>query len=181
MSYQIKLATIDNAKDIKRIYEHYIINTCYTFEYDVPTKEDFEQRISDTLKLFPYLVYELDGKVVGYAYAGKQAVRAAYGFNATVSVYVDKDYMGQKIGSRLYNELFRILKLQHYVNLYAVITGINHGSIAMHKKMGFETFAIYKNTGYKHEKWMDVVWMDKVINSHDIPPKKVIDFKDLVL
>ena len=179
MTHKIEIAKKENSTDIKNIYSHYILNTTFSFEYVVPTRLEFEKRITNTLNFFPYLVYKIDGQIVGYAYAGKHAERAAYGYNATISVYVDKSFTGKKIGVRLYNSVLEILALQNIINVYAIISGGNNHSIAMHEKIGFENVATFKNTGYKNGQWIDLVWLQKTLNTYSTPPKEVVNFNNI--
>ena len=85
----IRNATIDDANQLLEIYAYYVKNTAISFEYDVPSLEEFRTRIDSTLKKYPYLVLEEDGMIQGYAYAGAFIERAAYGHSCEVSIYVD--------------------------------------------------------------------------------------------
>lgn len=175
----MRIATIKDAKQISDIYKYYVEHTTATFEYIAPTPEDFEGRISSTLEKYPYLVYEVDGKIAGYAYAATHMVRAAYSWNAVMSVYVDGKYHKQGIGTKLYNELICILIKQNIKNVYGCITSGNDISISMHEKMGFVINATFHNSGFKNGKWMDVTWMEKQISAYDIPPKPFTPFPEL--
>ena len=87
----IRDVTVDDAKRLSEIYSYYVENTAVSFEYDAPTEEEFRGRIVKTTVKFPYLVCEIDGKVVGYVYAGEYSARTAYSWTATTSIYLDKD------------------------------------------------------------------------------------------
>ena len=93
-----------------------------TFEYDVPTFVEFKERIKNTLLEYPYIVCEYKNEILGYAYAHKVWMRAAYQWDAELSVYIDKDYTGNGLGKKLYKILIEILKLQNVVNLYGCLT-----------------------------------------------------------
>lgn len=175
----VREASLEDASRILEIYAPYIKETTITFEYEVPTVDAFEQRMKGVMKRYPWLVCEEDGVIVGYAYADTYGVRAAYDWCVDMSIYVDKSCRGKGVGGCLYQALLAILKEMHVLNLYSVITGENQNSIAFHKKQGFETFAVYKNSGYKFDRWLDVVWMVKTLGKHENPPKPVIWAPDL--
>ena len=88
----IRTATANDAEAILNIYAYYVENTAITFEYDVPTLEEFTQRIENTLKKYPYLVAEKDGEILGYAYAGVFKDRAAYDWSAETTIYLKDRY-----------------------------------------------------------------------------------------
>ena len=162
---QVRMATIQDAKEILDIYAYYIQNTTTTFEYTVPTIGEFTGRIAEILEKYPYLVYEENGRILGYAYAHQFMVRAASRWGAELSVYLAKEAKGKGIGKRLYQILTDILKMQHVVKLYGCVEGSNQNSIALHERMGFCQVAIFQNCGYKHGKWLDLIWLEKTIGN----------------
>lgn len=164
---KIRLATTNDTKEILDIYAPYIINTAISFEQVVPVFDEFEKRISDTIDLFPYLVYEEDGVILGYAYAGKHAARHAYLYSVNVSVYVDENAQGKGIGRILYNKLFEILTQQGYYTAFSAITSENEKSVAMHKTFGFEQVGYFKKAGYKFNRWLDLIWLQKELNDYN--------------
>ena len=148
------------------IYAYYVKNTAITFEYDVPTKETFEQRISNILEKYPYLVAELDEKIVGYAYAGEFKSRDAYKWNVETSIYVHKDYRRMGIGNALYEELENILRAQNVLNMNACIAYpavedeyLTKDSVSFHSKLGFSLVGEFQRSGYKFNRWYNMVWM----------------------
>lgn len=172
----IRPVQIQDTKAILDIYAPYILNSAFTFETTVPSEQEFAERINTYTQKYPWLIAEDDGKIIGYAYAGKHRDREAYQWCVESSVYVLDEYHGKGIAHHLYNRLFELLKQFGYINVYAAITLPNSKSISFHTKMGFEHFTTFKNIGYKLGKWHDVAWMVKVINEHaDDPgaPKKV--------
>lgn len=175
----IREASIKDASRILEIYAPYIRETTYSFEYKVPTLQEFEARMAGIMKRYPFLVCEEEGGIIGYAYADTYGIRAAYDWCADLSIYVDKNHRGKGIGARLYRKLFAILKEMHLQNLYAVITGENNVSVCFHEKLGFEIFAVYPKSGYKFGKWLDVIWMQICLGEHENPPKSVIWAPDL--
>ena len=148
---EIRVATVEDAEAIQKIYAPYVEKTAITFDYDVPSMDDFRQRIADTLKEYPYLVAVEQGKVVGYAYAGSLFSRAAYSHLAEVSIYLDEEWHRQGIGKRLYQELENRLIRQNIFVLYACVTdaereddeNVTDTSIRFHEKMGYALVGRY--------------------------------------
>ena len=167
---KIRMARKEDAKAILSIYAPYILNTTITFEYDVPSLDEFEKRIVDTLLFYPYLVCEIDEKIVGYAYAGPFKGRKAYQFSCEVSVYVDDKMHHRGVGKALYEDLEKLLKCMHIQNVNACITYPNDRSIAFHKACGYTLNAHFHKCGYKFDHWCDMVWMEKFIGEHEEYP-----------
>ncbi len=160
----------DDAERLVQIYEYYVLNTAVSFEYDVPTVGEFRKRINDTRAKYPYLVCVEDNVIVGYAYAGLYSSREAYAWTVTASIYVDKDYRRQGVGSLLYAELEKRLKVQGIVNILAGIAYsdtedkyLTHDSCNFHKKEGYCKVAHMDSIGKKFDRWYDLVWMQKKI------------------
>lgn len=177
----VRMAKVEDAKDLLNIYEYYVTNTPITFEYDVPTIEEFKNRIETTLKRYPYIVAEENGKIYGYAYAGAFKCRRAYDWSVETSIYVQYENSSKGVGTLLYNELERLLKMQNIINVNACITYPNEKSQEFHKKFGYKTVAQFTKCGYKFNTWHDIIWMEKFIEKHHIPPKDVILFSQLNL
>ncbi|MBK5200754.1 MAG: N-acetyltransferase [Spirochaetaceae bacterium] len=167
----IRLMKITDAPTILSIYKPYIEETSITFECTTPTLKDFTQRIKNISSFYPYLVYEFNNKVIGYAYAGKIREREAYQWDAELSIYLDNQYLHKGIGKILYMALLDILKLQNIYNVYGVITQPNERSVKLHEDLGFNKLGVFHNTGYKFNSWHDVIWLEKKINDFIIPPK----------
>jgi phosphinothricin acetyltransferase len=176
MSGTIRVATKDDAAGMLNIYAPFILNSGITQETEVPTVEDFQQRIILNLEERPWLVCEINNQVAGYAYAGKHRDRKGYQWCTEPSVYISEKHFGLGIANGLYTALFNILKLQGYVNAYAVITLPNDRSIAFHKKFGFDYLTTYKKIGYKLGQWHDVGWMQYEVNPHKEDPVDPIKF-----
>jgi len=166
---QIVRAQPSDAHAILSIYAPYIMLTAATFEVDVPHWDDFGKRIEQISGEFPYLLLFADGELVGYAYAHKQAERAAFAWNAELSIYLRMDRRDKGLGGPLYELLIDLLAMQGYVNVYGVITGGNMGSIRMHERLGFSEVGCHKKTGYKFGEWYDTVWMHKRIGGDGVP------------
>lgn len=169
----IRNATTADAADILKIYSYYVENTAITFEYDVPTLEEFAGRIEKTLKRYPYLVILCDGKIMGYAYAGTFKDRAAYDWSVETTVYLAHDAVKCGLGKRLYLALEEALKQQGIINLYACIGHpieedeyLTKNSAQFHEHLGYETVGHFHKCGYKFGRWYDMIWMEKIIGDH---------------
>ena len=174
MRGKIRLANPSDAEAILKIYAPYIEKTAITFEYAVPSTEDFSKRIENTLKKYPWLVYEEDEKILGYAYGGPEYTREAYQWTVGTSVYISEEAKGKGIGSALYEKILDILEKQNFCLCYARINDDNEASIKMHEKFGFKTIGIRRNCGYKFEKWHGIIVMEKQLNDFSVPPKDII-------
>ena len=160
----IRLAKRSDAAALLAIYAPYVENTAITFEYEVPTIEDFANLIEKTLGKHPYLVAEEDGLILGYAYASTYYARAAYDWAVELSVYVSQDARGKRVGSKLYDELEGLLDQMGYMHFLACISLPNEDSLAFHAKRGYQQVAHFPKIGYKFERWHDIVWLQKSLD-----------------
>ncbi len=172
----IRLATPTDATAILAIYTPYIRNTSITFETSVPAVADFANRIRLYLEDWPWLVYENEGKVVGYAYASRYRERVAYQWSVECSVYVHEDHFRSGIARALYKALLSLLKQQGFTTVYAVINLPNDRSVALHEHMGFRYFATYEKVGYKLGQWKNVGWWQLQLNEYVDEPAIPIKF-----
>lgn len=157
----IRIATPEDAFAIQNIYRYYVDNTAITFELEVPSVKEFQERITKTLERYPYLVAEEEGEVIAYA----------YDWSVEMSVYVQRGIHGKGVGTALYEKMEELLKKQNIVNLFACITHPNAESEAFHAARGYEKKAHFEQCGYKLGKWWDIVWMQKVIASNEGKPE----------
>ena len=164
---EIRVVKIEDAKAIRDIYAPYVLNTTITFEYEVPTIEEMENRIKKTIEHYPYLVAVINDKVVGYAYASTFKGRRAYDWACELSIYVDMNVRGQGVGKCLYNELFQYLNLMNMKGLYACLGYPNEASEKFHQSFGFKTIGHFQKCGYKFNQWIDMIWMEKHIGDFD--------------
>ena len=172
----IRLATQADIPAILDIYGPYILNTAISFEYSVPTLEEFTLRFRSITAQFPWLVWEEKGKVLGYAYGSLPFGREAYRWCASGSIYLAPEAQGKGIGRKLYNALEAVLTAQGYRKIYAIITSDNPGSLRFHEKLGYRFVGEFPDCGVKFSKLYSVVWMEKTLNSGEIPqffPKPV--------
>ena len=167
----IRLAKPLDAAALLAIYAPYVENTAITFEYEVPTIEDFGNRIEKTLEKYPYLVAEENGALLGYAYASTYYTRAAYDWAVELSVYVSQDARGKGVGSKLYDELEDLLDQMGYMHFLACISLPNEDSITFHTKRGYQQVAHFPKIGYKFERWHDIVWLQKSLDKQAAPIK----------
>ena len=179
MAKMIRIATKHDAAGMLDIYAPFILNSGITQETEVPSVEDFQKRVIANLEERPWLVCEVDKEIAGYAYAGKHRDRKGYQWCTEPSVYIAEKFYGDGIANALYRALFDILKLQGYVNAYAVITLPNDRSVTFHRKFGFEFFTTYKKIGYKLGQWHDVGWMQYEVNPHKEEPADPIKFSEI--
>lgn len=170
----IRSATIEDAKYILAIYSYYIKNTAISFEYDVPSLADFQERIAHTLKRYPYLILEEKGVIRGYAYAGIFKDRAAYNHCCEVSIYVNRHSKGRGYGRMLYEALETELKKRGILNLYACIADpiiedeyLTRNSEYFHQHLGYAKVGQFRNCGYKFNRWYNMIWMEKIIGNHN--------------
>jgi len=175
----LRLAKPADAEGILKIYASYVTDTAISFEYDVPSKDEFAKRIENISKKYPYLVCELDGEIVGFAYASSFKGRTAYMWNAELSIYIENKCCRLGLGHSFYSALIEILKLQNIQTVYGGVTVPNEGSEWLHKSMGFEVVGVYKKNGFKLGKWHDVAWFAKHIGTHITPPRAIVPITEL--
>jgi phosphinothricin acetyltransferase len=170
--HSIRPATREDAQAILDIYSPYIDTTSLTFETDQPSLESFAERITNYLHLWPWLVYEQDGIIAGYAYGSRYRERTGYQWCVETSVYVKENLQRKGIATQLYRSLMTILQLQGYRNVYAVVNLPNEKSIRLHEACGFTYLTTYQNVGYKLGQWKHVGWWQLQLNdySHDPAP-----------
>ena len=165
----IRAATEADVPAMLDIYAPYILTTTITFEYDVPCRRTFLQRFYDITAQFPWLVWEEDGKVLGYAYASAPFSRPAYAWCAEPSIYLAQDARGRGIGKKLYAALEAILKDQGYQVLFALITEENAASLRFHERQGYTFLAKFSDCGFKFDRCLGVTWMEKRLSMVKIP------------
>ena len=153
-----------DAQEICEIYNYYILNSVITFEESEVDPEEMRKRITEVTKKYPWIVNEEEGKINGYAYAGRWKERSAYRYSVENTVYVHKDHSGKGIGREL---LLRLISDLKDTGIHSVIAGIalpNDASIALHEKTGFIKCGILKEVGYKMGRWVDVGYWIKILN-----------------
>ena len=174
----IRLARPGDVDALLAIYAPYL-STTVTFEYVVPSREEFARRIADVQARFPYLVLEDQGRLLGYTYAHPEREWKAYQWNAELSIYLAPAAVGKGYGRRLYQALLDLLSLQGVRTVYGVVTSPNPASEALQKSLGFRLIGVHKNTGYKAGQWRDVLWFEKSLAPYDADPQPVLPFCQL--
>ncbi len=167
---RIRLATPADGPALAEIYRPAVTDCSTSFELDAPDGAEMARRATKCMERTPWLVYERDGQVVGYAYGGLHRERAAYQWSAEVSAYVHHGAHRRGLGRALYTSLFAVLVMQGYRNAYAGITLPNDASLRLHAAVGFTQVGVYRGIGYKHGAWHDVAWFERVLAPRDIDP-----------
>lgn len=160
----LRQATTADASAIAAIYNHYVLNSSFTFEEQAVSHEQMAERIGQVIADgLPWLVLVKNGELLGYAYATKWRVRSAYRFSVESTVYVKDGISGKGLGSQLYQQLMTELKA---LGLHLVIAGItlpNEKSVALHEKFGFEKCGQFHQVGFKFDQWRDVGYWQKLL------------------
>jgi len=170
----IRDAKVEDAAALLEIYAPYVTDTAVTFEYEVPSVAEFARRISEISAKYPYLVAEISGKPVAYAYAHQFQSRAAYQWAVESSIYVDKECRQCGIGSQLHETLRKRLQRQGILNMNACIAYptehndpyLTFDSVRFHERMGFTKVAHFHKCGKKFGRWYDMIWMELLIGEH---------------
>ncbi len=170
---RIRVASENDAEAILAIYAPYVIKTAITFEYEVPTLEEFRGRIHNTLQKYPYLVAEQDGKILGYAYVSPFKERAAYDWAVETSIYVDETLQHSGVGGKLNRVLEAVCKAMGILNMEACIgvpevedEHLTRNSVEYHTHIGYRLVGEFYKCGYKFGRWYNMVWMEKMIGEH---------------
>lgn len=170
---KIRIATIKDAEKLLEIYAPYVEQTAITFEYDVPSIEEFANRIGKVLRKYPYLVAEQEGKLLGYAYVGSFYEREAYNWAVETSIYVAQEEKQKGIGGKLHTALENILNEQGILNMNACIAypqeedeHLTRNSVDFHAHLGYRFVGEFQKCGYKFGRWYNMVWMEKHIGEH---------------
>lgn len=174
----IRFACLNDVPALLGIYAQYI-NTPITFECTLPSEAEYAQRMQSILPCYPYLVCGEEGCIAGYAYAHRQKERAAYQWNAELSVYLDPAHTSKGMGKALYSVLIKLLALQGIKTVYGVVTVPNQKSEQLHESMGFTRLGTCHSTGYKLGTWHDVAWFEKQIAPYDVKPEAIIPIQQV--
>jgi L-amino acid N-acyltransferase YncA len=169
-----RTASLADAQEMLEIYRPYVLETPISFETEAPSLEEFQRRVSEKIGKFPWLVCEMENKIVGYAYAGPFRARSAYDWSVESSVYIRRGFHGKGLGKALYEKLLSILKDQGVVNVIGGMTMPNEASLKLHEHFGFTQVAQIKNAGFKMGRWWDVgYWqlqLQKPLVPHPLRP-----------
>lgn len=161
----IRDAAPEDMAQVAAIYGHHVLHGLATFEEVPPDEAEMRSRFEAVRKAgLPYLVYEEDGQIVGYAYAGPYRLRSAYRLTIENSVYVRDGYAGRGIGRALLTELIERCTAGPWKQMVAVIgDSENHASIGLHRALGFRMVGTLEKVGYKFNRWVDTVLMQRAL------------------
>ncbi len=147
---------IKDTKALLDIYNYYVLNTIVTFDIEPLSLETFTKKLTHINAKYPFIVFEVNDDVIGYAYGSKWRPKPAYNRTVESTVYVKYGEHGKQIGSKLYTELLSLLKQENYHVVLGGLTLPNEASVKLHEKFGFKQVAHFKAVGRKFEKWLDV-------------------------
>ena len=169
----MRIVKLSDIPQLLRIYSYYVLHTAITFEYEVPSEKEFENRIQNILKRYPYLVYEENNTIKGYAYASVFKGRKAYDWSVETTIYVRQDCKRQGVGRRLYENLETALQSMGILNMNACIASpatldahLTDDSYHFHRRMGFTLVGRFHKSGYKLGTWYGMIWMERMIGAH---------------
>ena len=183
----IRDATVNDIESLLSVYAPYVENTAVSFEYEVPSIDEFRSRFEKITKKYPYFLAEdSNGKVLGYTYYSEFKDREAYRYSVETTIYLAKEACGRGIGRKLYEVLEKAAKAQNITNMNACIATcktedeyLTNRSYYFHEKMGYKLVGTFNNSGYKFDKWYDMVWMEKSVGEYFVPAKSFIPYKEL--
>ena len=187
IAFRLRTVTPDDAPALLKIYAPYVEETAISFEYDVPSVDEFRRRMADVSQKYPYLAAEdASGRLLGYAYTHDFIPRAAYDHCAEATIYVDPSLRRSGLGKSLYGALEDISRAQNLFNLYACIGEpivpdeyLTDNSIRFHEHLGFRRIGVFERCGYKFGRWYNMVWAEKLLGAHPAQPQPVIPFPQL--
>lgn len=165
----VRQAREADAGALAAIYGHHVLTGFGTFEEEPPSAKEMARRLGEVAgRGLPYLVAEAAGRVLGFAYAAPFRPRAAYRYTVEDSVYVAPDAMGQGVGRAVLGEVLSACEALGVRQVVAVIGDSgNAGSIGLHRALGFQESGVGRSFGFKHGRWVDIVWMQKALNGGD--------------
>lgn len=165
MAEPIRDAGPGDAPALARIYNHYVEHSTATFEEEIVAERVFARRLEPVARAgLPWLVAERDGVIAGYAYGAPWRERSAYRFSAEVTVYVAPEATGGGLGQALYLALFERLRSLGLRTVIGVVTLPNPASVALHEKCGMAQVAQLRSVGYKHGRWLDVGYWQRLLD-----------------
>lgn len=176
----LRIAREADLPEMLEIYTPYIVNATASFEYVPPSPEEFHRRFTQFTKQFPWLVWEEDGRLLGYAYASAPFSRAAYQWCAEPTIYLREEAHGTGIAGKLYAALEEILFAQGYQVLYSLVCGENIPSLRFHEKSGYRIRAVFPAQGFKFGRWLDMIWLEKRPEMAKIPSSPPCKWSEIV-
>ncbi len=182
----LRIATIYDARALASIYKPYVEKTAVSFEYVAPDVDEFRARISAKLREYPFIVAEFSGEIIGYTYASEFLPRPAYKHSVETTLYVKQGFHCKGVGKKLYTALEELLKLQNVISLNACIAfadfpddTLNNNSMMFHSKMGYRYVGRFNASGYKFDRFYDMIWMEKLLVEPQAPFDDFIPFSEI--
>jgi L-amino acid N-acyltransferase YncA len=175
MQAQVRPSTLDDVAEIARIYGHYVRMSTATFELEPPSAEEMGDRRSKILAMgLPYLVAVENKAILGYAYAGQYRPRPGYRYAIEDSLYIDPEHVGRGLGGALLGALISGCEAGPWRQMVAVIGDTaNLASIRLHERHGFRTIGTLKSVGWKFDRWVDSVLMQRPLGRGDSLPADI--------
>ena len=185
---KIRVAELGDAEKILEIYSPYVINSAVSFEYEPPSIEKFRQRMKHILKRFPFIVAEIDGEIVGFAYTHEFAERAAYQFCVEWTIYLRQDVRRMGIGRQLYEWIEKISRKQNFAIIYSRVAAteiedefLTNDSSKFHESLGFKCIGKMSKCGFKFNRWYDMLIFEKILCDRVENPKPIVKFSALTI
>ena len=152
----IRPVNLNDAEELLDIYNYYVLNSIVTFDDEALSLDTFKDKITLINADYPFIVFEENDEILGYAYGSRWRPKPAYKHTVESTVYVKHGVLGKQIGTKLYTELLPQLKQQNYHIVLGGLTLPNDASVKLHEKFGFKKVAHFKEVGLKFGEWLDV-------------------------
>ena len=187
-AFRFRIAVPDDVPALLAIYAPYVEKTAISFEYEVPSVEEFRSRMETISQRYPYLVAEDEaGQILGYAYTHTFIAREAYDRCAETTIYLALDARRHGLGKRLYRAIEDLSRAQGICNLYACIGEpqgaddeyLTDNSIRFHEHLGFRRIGVFRRCGYKFGRWYDMSWAEKLLGEPPEAPEPFLPFPQL--
>jgi len=164
MNIKIRAYKTEDTQAILEILNYNILHSTSLYDYEIRSYEQQKSILEDKLnKGFPVIVAELNGEVAGFGMYSEFRFREAYKFTVEHSVYVNEDFQGKGIGKLILQELIDLARKQKLHTMIAVIDSENQKSVEFHEKFGFETVGVFKECGFKFDRWLNTVFMQLLL------------------
>ncbi len=165
----VRQARADDLPEISRIYNYAILNTTSTFDTEPKTVEQWQDMLAKQTEAYPLLVAESGGRVAGWGVLRPAVDRSAARFTVENAVYVDPDFQGRGIGSALLSELIERARANGYHAIVAMVVAGNEASERLHRRLGFEQVGLMREIGWKFDRWLDLIVMEKLLEPATSP------------
>lgn len=182
--YKLRLARPEDVAALLEIYKPFVISeqrelSDVSFEYELPSVAEFTERLRNISATYPYIVCEKAGRLLGYVYAHAYIARAAYQWGAEATIYLAPEGQSCGLGRAMYGALEELLRLQGVELAYACVTASNEHSVRMHEALGYRIIGTFKDCGFKHGHWLDMVWLEKRLQPQAQEPQPLKRLREL--